>query len=89
VATADVVAVELAWFVRVCVDIALETLTCAVTTRLCGKRNFKRRREQSPYTFFYHCCGCVLWQRLCGHRRQSVPDDDIIPEWWLRAGWNS
>jgi len=31
--------------VRVSVDVVLETLTCAVMTRLCGKRNFRRRRE--------------------------------------------
>jgi len=29
----------------------------------CGKSNFRRRRQQSAYTFFYHVCGlkgCVL-----------------------------
>jgi len=45
--------------VRVSVDAVLETLTCAVMTRLCGKRNFRRRRRSFPLAFFYQCCGGV------------------------------
>jgi hypothetical protein len=29
-----------------------------------------RRRLLFPYTFFYHCCGCILWEELCGRRRR-------------------
>jgi len=44
----------------------LVCVTFEYVERLCGKRNFKRRRHYTPYTFFYHVAGylanvvCVL-----------------------------
>jgi hypothetical protein len=36
----------------------------------CGKRKFARRRQLSPYTFFYQCFS----EKLCARRRKSVPE---------------
>jgi len=52
---------------NVSVDVAYETLTLLLLSLYdsvyvgCGKRNFRRRRQHFPYTFFYHVVGA-----LCG-----------------------
>jgi len=51
---------------------------------VCGKRDFGRRRQLFPHTFFYHI-EAHLGLKLCGHRRQSFPNDDIIQNG--RAAW--
>jgi len=58
------------WFFVVCFNIVcgaiLHGLWCGLmlvflaieyVEGLCGKRNFKRRRQLTPYTFFYHVAG--------------------------------
>jgi len=44
VAAADVVARGLAWFVRVSVDVALETLTCAAMTYALREEKFQKKK---------------------------------------------
>jgi len=44
VAAADVVAVELVGFVGVSVDVALETLTCAVMTYALREEKFQKKK---------------------------------------------
>jgi hypothetical protein len=42
-------------------------LPCVVfahVAELCGEKNFKRRRRQIPYAFFYLVEGLVLFQML-------------------------
>jgi hypothetical protein len=40
---------------------------------LCGKRNFKRRRRLSPYTFFYQCCVA-----FCGRSCAEEEDEAVV-----------
>jgi len=47
--------------------------------RTLRKNEFKRRRKgQFLAAFFFQCCRCVFWLKLCERRRESVPNDDII-----------
>jgi hypothetical protein len=36
-------------------------ITTCVWAGFCGERNFKRRRQLTPYTFFYHVEAMLAW----------------------------
>jgi hypothetical protein len=40
---------------------------------LCGEKNFKRRRQLFPYTFFYYCC-----VGFCGKSCAEEEDEPVV-----------